>query len=77
MLLSNTSSIFKETNFTTKTLIVFDGNAKSSSCLQHHNNEPYLWKELIVLTWIQGPSDKWKTFVGNRVAVTQEETSAI
>jgi hypothetical protein len=31
----------------------------------------------IVLTWIQGSSDKWKTFVGNRVAIIQEETSAI
>jgi hypothetical protein len=68
---------FKETNFTTKTLIVFDRNAKSSNCLQHHSNESYLWTDLIVLTWIQGSSDKWKTFVDNRVAIIQEETSAI
>ena len=31
----------------------------------------------IILTWIQRPSDKWKAFVGNRVAIIQEETSAI
>ena len=30
----------------------------------------------IVLTWIQGPSTRWKTFVGNRVAFIQEETSS-
>jgi len=28
------------------------------------------------LTWIQGPSNKWKTFVGNRVTIIQEETSS-
>jgi len=27
-------------------------------------------------TWIQGPSTKWKTFVGNRVALLQENTAA-
>jgi len=31
----------------------------------------------IALTWIQGPSDKWKAFVGNRVAIIQEEICAI
>jgi hypothetical protein len=31
----------------------------------------------IILTWIQGPSDKWKTFVGSRVAIIQDETSAV
>jgi hypothetical protein len=37
--------------------------------------ESYLWtNSSIVLTWIQGPSNKWKTFVGNRVAIIQEET---
>jgi hypothetical protein len=40
-------------------------------------NESYLWTDSsIVLTWIQGPSNKWKTFVGNRVAIIQEETSS-
>jgi hypothetical protein len=40
-------------------------------------NEPHLWTDSsIVLTWIQGPSNKWKTFVGNRVAIIQEETSS-
>jgi hypothetical protein len=40
-------------------------------------NESYLWTDSsIVLTWIQGPSNKWKTFVGNRVAVVQEETAS-
>ena len=29
-----------------------------------------------MLTWIQGPSNKWKTFVGNRVAITQKYTSS-
>ena len=29
----------------------------------------------IVLTWIQGSPNKWKTFVGNRVAFIQEETA--
>jgi hypothetical protein len=28
----------------------------------------------ILLTWIQGPPNRWKTFVGNRVAIIQEET---
>jgi len=29
-----------------------------------------------VLKWIQGPPNKWKTFVGNRVATIQEETAS-
>jgi hypothetical protein len=29
----------------------------------------------IVLTWIQGTSTRWKTFVGNRIALIQEATS--
>jgi hypothetical protein len=40
-------------------------------------NESYLWTDSsIVLTWIQGPPSKWKTFVGNRVATIQETASA-
>jgi hypothetical protein len=36
-----------------------------------------LWTDSsIVLTWIQGPSNKWKTFVGNGVATIQEETAS-
>jgi hypothetical protein len=36
----------------------------------------YLWTDSsIVLTWIQGASTRWKTFVGNRVALIQETTS--
>jgi len=36
-------------------------------------NESYLWTVTsIVLTWIQGPPNKWKTFVGNSVALIQE-----
>jgi hypothetical protein len=31
----------------------------------------------IVLTWIQEPPNKWKTFVGNRVATFQEETASV
>jgi hypothetical protein len=37
-------------------------------------NESYLRTDSsIVLTWIQGPSNKWKTFVGNRFATIQEQ----
>jgi hypothetical protein len=40
-------------------------------------HESYLWTDSsIVLTWTQGPSNKWKTFVGNRVAFIQEETAS-
>jgi transposase InsO family protein len=36
----------------------------------------YLWTDSsIVLTWIQGTPTRWKTFVGNRVALIQETTS--
>jgi len=36
-----------------------------------------LWTDSsIVLTWIQGPPNKWKAFVGNRVAAIQEETAS-
>jgi hypothetical protein len=39
-------------------------------------DDSYLWTDSsIVLTWIQGPPNKWKTFVGNRVAFIQEETA--
>jgi hypothetical protein len=30
----------------------------------------------LVLTWNQSPPNKWKTFVGKRVAIIQEETSS-
>ena len=37
-------------------------------------NTSYLWTDSsIVLTWIQGPPTRWKTYVGNRVAIIQEE----
>ena len=40
-------------------------------------NESYsLTDSYIVLIWIQGPSNRWKTFVGNRVATIQEETAS-
>jgi hypothetical protein len=40
-------------------------------------HESYLWTDSsIVLTWIQCPSNKWKTFVGNRVATIQEDTTS-
>ena len=40
-------------------------------------NESYLWTDSsIVLTWIQGPPNKWKAFVGNRVDLIQEQTAA-
>jgi len=45
--------------------------------LNNTNNESYsLSDSSIVLTWIQGPPNKWKTFVGNRVATIQEETAS-
>ena len=40
-------------------------------------NESNLWTDYsIALTWIQGTPNKWKTFVGNRVALIQEETAS-
>ena len=40
-------------------------------------NETYMWTDsALVLAWIQGPSTKQKTFVGNRVALIQENTKA-
>ena len=30
-----------------------------------------------MLTWIQGPPNNWKIFVGNRVDLIQEETAAV
>jgi hypothetical protein len=40
-------------------------------------NESYLWTDSsIVLTWIQVPPNRWKTFVGNRVPIIQEETAS-
>jgi len=40
-------------------------------------NESYLWTDSsIVLTRVQGPPNKWETFVGNRLALIQEETAS-
>jgi len=40
-------------------------------------NETYLRRDTSnVLTWIQGPPNKWKIFVGNRFALIQEETAS-
>jgi hypothetical protein len=40
-------------------------------------NESYLWTDSsIVLTWIQGSPNRWKIFVGNGVAIIQEETAS-
>jgi hypothetical protein len=40
-------------------------------------DKSYLWTDSSnVLTGIQVPPNKWKTFVGNRVALIQEETTA-
>jgi hypothetical protein len=50
---------------------------KTMGALNTTIHESYLWTDSsIVLTWIQGPSTKWKTFVGNRVATIQEETAS-
>jgi len=38
----------------------------------------YMWTDSsIVLKWIQSPSNRWKTFVANRVSFIQEETSSV
>jgi hypothetical protein len=51
---------------------------KATCALNMKFDESYLWTDSsIVLTWIQGPPTKWKTFVGNRVAKIQEETAAV
>jgi hypothetical protein len=50
---------------------------KAKRALHMTIHEAYLWTDSsIVLIWIQGPSTKWKTFVGNRVATIQEETAS-
>jgi hypothetical protein len=47
---------------------------KSIRALNITIHESYLWTDpSIVLTWIQGPSNKWKIFVGNRVATIYED----
>jgi hypothetical protein len=49
---------------------------KATHALNITIDESYLWTDSsIVLTWIQGPPNKWKTFVSNRVAFIQEETT--
>jgi len=41
-------------------------------------NESYIRTDSsIALTWVQGPPNIWKTFVGNIVALIQEETVAV
>jgi hypothetical protein len=50
---------------------------KATRALHMTTHEAYLWTDSsIVLTWIQGPPNKWKTFVGNRVATIQEDTTS-
>jgi hypothetical protein len=50
---------------------------KATRALNLKLNESYLRTDSsIMLTCIQGPPNKWKTFVGNRVATVQEATSA-
>jgi hypothetical protein len=50
---------------------------KATHALNLTIHESYPWTDSsIVLTWIQGPSTKWKTFVGNRVAAIQEDTAS-
>jgi hypothetical protein len=50
---------------------------KATRALNMTKHESYLWTDSsIVLTWIQGPSNKWKTFVGNRVATIQEDSAS-
>jgi hypothetical protein len=50
---------------------------KATHALNIKIDESYLWTDSsIVLTWIQGSPNKWKTFVGNRVAMIKEETAS-
>ena len=50
---------------------------KSLHALNMKIDDSYLWAvSSIVLTWIEGPSNRWKIFVGNRVATIQEETTS-
>jgi hypothetical protein len=50
---------------------------KATNALNMTTHEAYLWTDSsIVLTWIQGPPNKWKTSVGNRVATIQEDTAS-
>jgi hypothetical protein len=50
---------------------------KAIRALNINYNEAYLWTDSsIILTWIQGAPNKWKTFTGNRVAFIQEETAS-
>ena len=50
---------------------------KAIGALKLTINESYIWTDTsIVLTWIQGPPNKWKTFVGNRDDLIQEETAS-
>jgi hypothetical protein len=50
---------------------------KATRALNIAITESYLWIDSsIVLTWIQGPPTKWKTFVCNRVVTIQETASA-
>jgi hypothetical protein len=59
------------------TWITPKGCAKPSNGTQHENWWVLPWTDSsIVLTQIQGPPNRWKTFIGNRVATIQEETSS-
>ena len=41
-------------------------------------NDFYLWTDSsILLTWIQGPPNKWKIFEGSSVALIQEEVASV
>ena len=50
---------------------------KAICALKMKIDESYLLTDSsIVLTWMQGPPNRWKTFVGNKVAIIQEETAS-
>ena len=50
---------------------------RATRALALEGYDSYLWTDsTIVLTWIQGVSTRWKTFVGNRVAFIQGATTA-
>ena len=69
--------VFKEKGSTARTRIAFGGSAKLSNGTKHEIYESYsLTDSSIVLTWIQGPPNRWKTFVSNRVATIQEESAS-
>lgn len=47
----------------------------ATACNIEKKNFHYWTDSTVVLAWIRAPSNKWKTFVANRVAEIQELTN--